>query len=88
VGFIPNTDGTGLIMTKEDAALKNLSDKQWAKVQDAVRNHLNDPKEVDRLSKIAQLGVDNNPKGNRAAEMAKVRDIARANYLKGTNPCK
>lgn len=65
VGFIPNTSGTGLIMTREDAATRNLNDKQWAKVQEAVAKHLDDPKQVDRVSKIAQMGVDNNPNGTR-----------------------
>jgi len=88
VGFVPNQKGTGLTMTREDAATRNLNDKQWAKVQEAVGKHLDNPKEVDRLSKIAQMGVDNNPKGNRANEMAKVRDIARQHHTAGTNPCR
>ncbi|CAN7170545.1 RHS repeat-associated core domain-containing protein [Acidovorax sp. LjRoot194] len=88
VGFVPNEKGTGLTMTREDAATRNLNDKQWAKVQEAVGKHLDNPKEVDRLSKIAQMGVDNNPKGNRAGEMAKVRDIARQHHTAGTNPCR
>ncbi len=88
VGFIPNASGTGLILTREDAATRNLNEKQWAKVQEAVAKHLDDPKQVDRVSKIAQMGVDNNPNGNRASEMARVRDIARQHHTAGTNPCR
>ncbi|MFC6970016.1 hypothetical protein ACFQLY_24100, partial [Paraburkholderia dipogonis] len=83
-----NGNIAGLDIEPADRAARNLSDSQWRKVQGAIQQHLDDPKNADRLISAAKGGTDL-PQGamteSRRAQVAQVRDILGEHRSSGTN---
>ncbi|MFC7518492.1 RHS repeat-associated core domain-containing protein, partial [Herbaspirillum sp. GCM10030257] len=87
IGIIPNATGDGVALVPADKATRDLNPRQWEKATESVREYLNNPKNVDRMEKAAQAGIDAYPNSSRTTEMAKVRDILNTHKSKGTCPC-
>jgi len=89
IKLLPTADGLKVVPTKGSAAeTADLSDGQWTKVCACVIKHLDDSKNVDRLSKQAQSGLDTYPGTSRAEELAKVKSILDTHSKAGTNPAR
>ena len=88
VGMVPNATGDGLNLVPADKATSELSASQWNKAQESVKDYLDKPANLDRMSKAAQAGIDAHPDSKRATEMAKVRDIIKTSQTTGRNPCR
>ncbi len=89
IKLLPTANGLGVVPTEGSAAeTADLSEKQWKKVCACVIGHLDDPKNVGRLSKQAQSGMDTYPGTPRAGELAKVKEILDAHQKVGTNPAR
>ncbi|WP_395673203.1 RHS repeat-associated core domain-containing protein [Inquilinus sp.] len=95
VGLAPNPDydpakpgSPRVIMRPEDPATKALSPSQWRKVQEAVTQHLDDPKNVNTVAKQAQSSLDTNPNSHRATEMKQMKSKLQDALETGVNPCK
>jgi len=86
IGFLPDGNG-GVKLVPVDKATRDLNPRQWAQASASVGEYMNNPKNVDRMAKAAQAGVDAYPNSGRAAEMKDVRDILEAHKVKGTCPC-
>ena len=87
VTLVPNSDGTGISFSPADAATRDIKANQWNKLEKAMTDYVNDPKNSDRLMKAAQSGIDTYPNSARSQEMKKVKTILENHKTKGTCPC-
>jgi RHS repeat-associated protein len=87
VGFVPNAAGTGLVPVPVDAATRNLTANQSARLNADVVAHMGDPTNAARMRAQAQAGIDAHPGTARAQQLAEVRDILDEHARQGTNPC-
>ncbi len=84
----PDADGKSVKLAPADKATRDMSPSQWRNACESISEHLDDSKNVDRLAKSAQAGIDENPKSNRVDELTKVKGILQTHHGSGTNPVK
>lgn len=86
ITLTPNADGTHVELGPADKATRDMSESQWKKVCSCVVKYFDKAKNVDRLAKSAQAGVDAYPNSNRASKLKKFAEILSNHRTSGTNP--
>ena len=86
ITLTPNADGSHVDLGPADKATRNMSESQWKKVCSCDVKCLDKARNVDRLAKAPQAGVDACPNSNRASELKKVTEILGKHGASGTNP--
>ena len=87
VTFVPDVENNRLNLEPADPATKKLTEALWKKTQLSVKKYMNNPQNVDRMSKAAQSGLDYNPNSHRAGSIRQTKAILDSHKNSRTNPC-
>ena len=82
----PDEKSGSVVPLPADKATRDMSSSQWKKACQCLQDYLDNAKNVEKLQKTAQGGVDMHQGSSRSAELSNVGKILGGHLSKGTNP--